>query len=73
MSPPSVEEVGMGASSGVVITSAPSPKSTGAGPSRKWMPDLVMVSTYVPPLERVPPSMDTVAMDLEDVLKIVPP
>ena len=34
-SPPNVEEVGMGAPSGVVTAPAPLLKSTGAGPSKK--------------------------------------
>ena len=61
----------MGAPSMVVTTPAPPPKPTSAGPSRKWMPDLVMVRTYVLPLERVPPSVKTMAPDLEDVLKLI--
>ena len=70
-SPPNVEEVGMGAPSGVVTALAPSVKSTGARPSKKRLPDRVLVSTYVLPLERVHPSMDMVAPDLENMLKIV--
>ena len=35
MSPQSVEEVGMGVPSGVVIPPAPLPKPTGAGPMKK--------------------------------------
>ena len=70
-SPSNVEEVGTCTPSGVIATSVPPPKSTSAGPSRKRMPDRVVVSTYVPPLERVTPSMDTVAPDIEDVLKLI--
>ena len=57
--------------SGVVTTPAPLPKSTGAEPSKKQLPDRVPVSTYVSPLERVRPSINMVVPDLEDVLKIV--
>ena len=71
MSRPSVEEVGMGAPLGVVIALAPPPKPTIARPSKKRLPDWVLVSTYVPPLERVHPSTDMVAPDLKDVLKII--
>ena len=70
VSPPSVEEVGMGAPLGVVIAPAPPPKPIGAGPSKKRFPDRVIVSTYVPPLERFLPLLDMEAPDLEDMLKI---
>ena len=70
VSPPSVEEVGMGVPLGVVIALAPPPKPTVARPSKKRLPDWVLVSTYVPPLERVHPPTDMVAPDLKDVLKI---
>ena len=70
-SPSNVEEVGMGAPSRVVTAPAPLPKSIGTRLSKKWLPNQVMVSTYVPPLERAHPSTDMVAPDLEDVLKIV--
>ena len=70
VSPPDVEEVGMDASLGVVIASTPPPNSTDAGLSKKWLPDRVLVSTYVSPLERVHPSTDMVVLNLEDVLKL---
>ena len=70
-SPSNVEEVGMGAPSEVVTAPTPPPKSTDIGPSKKRLPERVIVSTYVRPLERVHPSTDTVAPDLEDMLKIV--
>ena len=54
-----------------IVSPPPPPKPTGAGPSKKRLLDLVLVSTYVPPLERVHPSMDMVTPDLEDVLKII--
>ena len=53
------------------MSSPPPPKPTGAGLSKKRLLDLVLVSTYVPPIERVHPSMDMETPDLEDVLKIV--
>ena len=71
VNPPSVEEVGMGAPSGVVIAPAPPPKPPKAKPSKKRLPNQVLVSMYVPPLERIHPSTDMVAPNLEDVLKIV--
>ena len=70
-SPPNVKDFGMGAPSRVVTAPTPPPKSIGAGPSKNRLPDRVLVSTYVSPLERVHPSTDMVVPDLEDVLKIV--
>ena len=73
-SPPNVEEVGMGAPSRVVTDLEPPtapPKSTGIELSKKRLPNRVLVSTYVSPLERVHPSTDIVVPDLEDVLKFV--
>ena len=70
VNPLSVEEVGIGALSRVVIPT-PLRKPTRAGPSKKWLPDRVLLRTYVPPLERVHPSTNMVALNLEDVLKIV--
>ena len=70
VSPLDVEEVGMGAPSGVVITPTSPPRPTSIGPSKKRFPDRVIVSTYVLPFERVRPSLEMEAPDLEDVLKI---
>ena len=69
-SPSNVEEVGTGGPLGVIATPAPPPKSTGVGLSKKQMLVWVVVSTYVPSLERVTPLMDTVAPDIEDMLKL---
>ena len=35
------------------------------------MPDRMVVSTYVPPLKRVTPLKNTMASDIEDVLKLI--
>ena len=43
---------------GVVIPLASPPKPTDIGPSKKRFPDRVIISTYVPPLERVCPSLN---------------
>ena len=40
---------------------------------RKRFLDQVIISMYVLPLERVHPSLDMEAPDLEDVMKITPP
>ena len=70
VSPSNVEEVGMGALSGVVIAPTSPPRPIGTGPSKKRFLDRVIVSTYVPPLERVRPLLDMEAPDLKEVLKI---
>ena len=70
VNPLSVEEVGMCALSRVVISPAPPHKPTRAGLSKKRLPDRVLLSTYVPLLERVHPSANMVTPNLEDVLKI---
>ena len=61
----------MGAPSRVVTAPTPPPKSIGTRLSKKRLPDRVLVSMYVSPLERVHPSTDMVVSNLEDVLKIV--
>ena len=71
MSSLNVEEVGAGTPSGVVTALVPPPKPTGTGPSNKQLPDRVLLSTYVPPLERVHPSMGMVPSDPKGVLEIV--
>ena len=66
-----VEEVGTCTPSGVITTPTPSPKSTSSGPSRKRMPDRVVVRMYLLPLERVPPSADMVVPNIKDMLKLI--
>ena len=61
----------MDPSSGVVMVPAPLLKSTSVGPSKKRLPDRVLVSTYVPPLDRVHSSTVGEVSDLEDVLKVI--
>ena len=61
----------MGAPSGVVAAPIPPLKSTGVGLKNKRLLDRVLVSMYVLPLERVHPSTNMVALDLEDVPKII--
>ena len=56
---------------GVVSSPVPPFKPTDAGSIKKRMPNRFLVSTYVPPLERVHPSTDMAAPDLKDVLKII--
>ena len=70
-SPRDVEEVEMDPPSGVVTTPEPLLKSTGARPCKKLLPDQVLVTTYVPPLERVHSLTVREVPDLEDVLKVI--
>ena len=67
-SPPNVEDP---SPSRVVSSPVPPSKPTNIGPSKKRVLDRVLMSTYVPPLERVRPSMNTVDLELEDVLKLI--
>ena len=70
-SPRDVEEVGINPLSGVVIAPVPLLKSIGVELSKKRLPDQVLVSTYVPPLEMVHSSTVGEVSDLEDVLKVI--
>ena len=68
---PSVDEIGEGSPSGVATAPLPPPKSASAVPSRRRLPDQVLLSTYVPPHERIAPPGGTVALDLEGALEII--
>ena len=70
MRSPNVENVRMGALSEVAIALVSPLRPIGTGPSKKRFLDRVIVITSIPPLERVRPSPDMEALDLEDVLKI---
>ena len=70
MSSPNVEEVGEGAPSGIITAPVPPPKPTSTRPSKKLLPDQVLLSTYVPPLERVHHPTGMMAPDPEGVLEI---
>ena len=64
-SPPRVEEIGQDASSREVYALAPPPKPISFRRSRRQLPDQVLLSTYVLPLEKVLPSTGMVALGLE--------
>ena len=61
--PSHVDEIGEEGPSGVVAASMLRPKPTDTEPSKKRQPDLVMLSTYVPPQERIHPLMGMAAGD----------
>ena len=72
VSSPNVEKVGEGPPLiRVVITLVPPPKPTGTGPSKKQLLNQILLSTYVPPLERVHPLTGMVAPDPKGLLEIV--
>ena len=66
-----IEEVRERAPSGVVTAPVLPPKPASTELNKKWLPDRVLLSTYVPPLERIHPSMGMVAPNPEGVLEIV--
>ena len=68
---PSVDEIGEGSSSGVVVALIPPPKPANTIPSRRRMSEQVLLSTYVPPHERIPPPTGMVALDLEGAQEII--
>ena len=49
------------------------PKPVDTEPSRKRLPDRLLLSTYVSPQERIHPSTSMVAPDLEGALEIIHP
>ena len=65
---PSVDEIGEGSPSGVA---AAPPRPVDSVPSRRRLPDQVLLSTYVPPHERIHPPVGMVAPDLEGAREII--
>ena len=61
---PSVDEIGKGSPSEVVVASLPPPKPEDPAPSGRRPPDQVLLSTYVPPHERIHPLTGMIAPDL---------
>ena len=53
--PSNVDEIGEEAPSGVAAASMLHPRPEDIEPSRKRLPDRVLLSTYVPPHERIHP------------------
>ena len=69
--PSNVDEIGEGAPSGVAAAPILPPKLAGIESNRKRPPDQVLLSTYVPPHERVYPPTGMVAPDLEGAQEII--
>ena len=69
--PSNVDEIGERSPSGVAAAPILPPRSTDTEFSRKRSPDLVLLSTYVPPQERIHPPTGTVALDLQGAREIL--
>ena len=67
---PSVDEIGEGSLSGVATAPLPPPRPADSTPSRRRLPDQVMLSTYVPH-ERIHPSTGMVTPDLKGAREII--
>ena len=68
---PTVDEIGEGSLSGVATVLLPSPKPENTVLNRRRPPDHLLLSTYVPPYERIHPSVGMVAPNLEGAQKII--
>ena len=68
---PSVDEIGEGSPSRVATTPLTPPRPADFVPSRRRLPDQVLLSTYVPSHERIHPPMGMVAPDLEGAWEII--
>ena len=69
--PSNVDEIGEETPSGVAATSMLPPKPADTEPSRKRLPNQVLLSKYVPPQERIHPLTSMVALDLESAREII--
>ena len=66
-----VDEIGEGSPSGVAAAPLPPPKLADTVSSRRRPPNQVLLSTYVPPYERIHPPAGMVAPDLEGAQEII--
>ena len=69
--PSNVDEIGEGALSGVVVALILPPRPVDTESSRKRLLDQVLLSTYVPPHERIHPPASMVAPDLKGAREII--
>ena len=69
--PSNVDEIGEEALFGVAVAPMLQIRPEDTEPSRKRLPDMVLLSTYVPPHERIHPPMGMVAPDLEGAREII--
>ena len=66
-----VDKIGEGSPLGVVAAPIPPLKPTNTVFSRRRTPEHMLLSTYVPPHERIHPPASMVAPDLESVREII--
>ena len=69
--PSNVDEIGDGATSRLAPAPILPPKPADTKSSRKRLPDQVLLSTYVPPQERIHPPTGMVAPNLEGAREII--
>ena len=69
--PSNVDEIGEEDPLGVATTSMLHLRPADTEPSRKRLPEWVLLSTYVPPHERIHPPTGMVALDLEGAMEII--
>ena len=69
--PSNVDEIGDEAPLGVAAAPILPPRPADTEPDRKRMPDWVLLSTYVPPQERIHPPISMVAPDPKGARKII--
>ena len=69
--PSNVDEIGDKAPSGVAVTPMLPPRPVNTEPSRKRLPDQLLLNTYVLPQERIHPPKGMVAPDPEGALEII--
>ena len=68
---PSVDKIGEGSPSGVATAPLPPPRPANTVPSRRRSSDQVLLSTYVPPYDKIHHSTGLVAPDLEGAREII--
>ena len=69
--PPNVNKIGEKAPSWVTTAPMLPPRLADTEPSRKRMPDRLLLSTYVPSQEMVHPPTGMATLDLEGALEII--
>ena len=69
--PSNVDEIGERAPSGVAAAPILPPRPADTESSKKRLPNRVLLSTYVPPQERIHPPMGMVAPELEGAQEII--
>ena len=65
-----MDEISEGSPLGVAVAPLPLPKPISTVPGRRRSPDQVLLSTYLPPHERIAPPAGMVALDLQGAWEI---